>query len=451
MQRNLGFNRAPGRACGFGGALALGLLLIGSGQARAQEPVPTPMPPAAPAEDERSTGLPELGTWTFNLDIGMGGFGFANSLYKDVRSDPSGDLSDNWAESFAKPAVSASFGAGRSELYGKLSAVGERTFAAPPTLVGSEASSFQVEDAYLGWRSGKSLGTSENLLEFTVGRTPYKVGHGFLLWDGAAEGGSRGGFWSNARKAWGFAAVGRVKPKNHTLEAFYLDRSDIPESDDATRLWGANYELAVGEKSTFGATYMKFNADQGLLPARDGLNVYNVRAYTSPLRSVPDLFFELEYAREQNGDLVRSNAWTAQAGYELSQVAWKPKALLPLCLLRGRRSRDTEERGFRFAAAGLLRLGHVVAGRDRRRVLPGQLQPELAPAAPPPDSQQVRERRAHRVPVPARPAGRIRAAGDVEGCRLRARRILRLEAEQELHRQLRCRVRGPTEGDRAGL
>ena len=46
----------------------------------------------------------------------MGGFGFANSLYKGVKPDPSGDLSDNWAESFAKPAVSASFGIGRSEL-----------------------------------------------------------------------------------------------------------------------------------------------------------------------------------------------------------------------------------------------------------------------------------------------------------------------------------------------
>jgi hypothetical protein len=136
MHRNLGFNRAPAWARGLGGALALALLLIGSAQARAQEPAPTPTPPAAPAEEERSTGLPKMGTWTFNLDIGFGGFGFADSLYKDVKPDPSGDLSDNWAESFAKPAVSASFGTRRSELYGRLSAVGERTFAAPPPLIG---------------------------------------------------------------------------------------------------------------------------------------------------------------------------------------------------------------------------------------------------------------------------------------------------------------------------
>jgi hypothetical protein len=300
------------------GVVVLGMAsaLLGAPGARAQTPS---------AADERSTGLPKSGSWTFNLDAGVGGFGFANSLYTDVREDPSGNLSDNWAESFVKPAISARFATGKSELYGKLSVVGERTFAAPPPLVGSEASSFQIEDGYVGWRSGKALGSSENLLDFTVGRAPYKIGHGLLLWDGAAEGGTRGGFWSNARKAWQYAAIARVKPQNHTLEAFYLDRDELPENDSATRLWGANYQLAIGEKNTFGATYLKFYADKAVKPNRDGLNVYNLRAYTAPFRSVPDLAFEFEYAHEQNGDLLRSDAWTLQGSYELSKVSWKPR------------------------------------------------------------------------------------------------------------------------------
>ncbi|HJS56776.1 MAG TPA: alginate export family protein [Vicinamibacteria bacterium] len=275
-------------------------------------------------EEERSTGLPKTGTWTFNLDIGLGGFGFANSLYTNVRPDPSGDLSNNWAESFAKPAVSASFGVGQSEVYGKVSAVGERTFSAPPSLVGEAASSFKVEDLSLGWRSGKSLGDSENLLDFTVGRTQYKIGHGFILWDGGGEGGSRGGFWSNARKAWEFAALGRLKPSNHTFEVFYLDRDEVPESDTGTQLWGANYELAVGDKSIFGVTYLKFYADKEAKPNRDGLNVFDARAFTSPFGSLPGLSFELEYAREENGDLLKSDAFTALAGYEMGNVVWKP-------------------------------------------------------------------------------------------------------------------------------
>ena len=123
-------------------AAALGLvLLVGAGQSQAQSHAES---------DARSTGLPNKVQWKFNLDAGVGGFGFANSLYTEVRPDPSGNLGDNWAESFVKPALSGIYGLGKGELYGAVSAVGERTFAAPPSLVGDQASSFQPEDLYLG-------------------------------------------------------------------------------------------------------------------------------------------------------------------------------------------------------------------------------------------------------------------------------------------------------------
>jgi hypothetical protein len=126
-------------------AVAVGLvLLVGAGQSQAQD-----TPPEA-----RPTGLPGQVDWKFNFDAGLGGFGFANSLYTNTRPDPSGDLGDNWVESFAKAGITGNYNLSKSQLYGGLSAVGERTFAAPPPLVGEEASSFQVEDLYIGWRSG---------------------------------------------------------------------------------------------------------------------------------------------------------------------------------------------------------------------------------------------------------------------------------------------------------
>ena len=264
----------------------------------------------------RPTGLPAKVNWTFTLEAGLGAFGFANSLFLDRRPDPSGDLSDNWFESFVKTGLSASLMAGKSEFYGQLSAVGERTFAAPPPIVGREASSFMVEDLALGWRSG--------VLDFTVGRTQYLLGHGFLVYDGGGEGGTRGGYWSNARKAWEFAAIGRLATGPHRVEAFYLDREDVPERETGTNLGGLNYELSLGEETTIGATWLRAQADPDQLPGRDGLNVYNLRAYTTPFRRLPGLSFEVELAREVNGDLLASTAWSAQAGYQLGEEGWKP-------------------------------------------------------------------------------------------------------------------------------
>jgi hypothetical protein len=306
------------------------MLLISSANIRAQE-----TPAAAPAdthktdppqkeEEERSTGLPKVGNWKFNFDAAWGSFGFGNSLYTDVRPDPSEDLGNHWFEGYVKPALSVSFPLGKSELYGKLSAVGERTYGGP-SIAGESASSFKQEDLYMGWRSGHSLSSWENLLDFTVGRTPYTIGHGFLVWDGTGEGGSRGGFWTNARKAWKFAGIARIKPGNHTIEGFYLDRDDVPENPTGTRLAGINYQYAAGKNSTFGVTWLRAFAHPNVLPDRDGMNVFNARAYTAPIPALSDLSFELEIAYEENHERMHSTAWNALGAYQLSKLPWKPK------------------------------------------------------------------------------------------------------------------------------
>jgi hypothetical protein len=306
------------------GALAA-LLLLGAAGALAQQAAPPPSPEEPEEPEARPTGLPSGLEWTFNLDASWGSFGFANSLYTDPKPEqPSGDLGDNWFEGAAQPALTGTYTAAQAwQLYGKLSVVGERTYGAAPGLVGEDASSFGVEDLHLGWRSGKLWeGLGEHALELRVGRAAYQLGHGLLLWDGAAEGGNRGGYWTNARKAFEFAAVGRFKPGSHLLEAFYLDKDDLPEADTGSRLWGANYEYSIGEDTTLGATYMRWSADR--LPRRDGLDVFNVRACTAPFPSLKALSFEAEYARESNGDRLDSHAWNALAVYELG-LAWTPK------------------------------------------------------------------------------------------------------------------------------
>ncbi len=300
------------------------------------------------AEDTWSPpGLPSGLTWTFNFDATAGWFGFGNSLYTDPKPDqPSGDLTDDWLEGSLKPSLSAEYTtASSAQFFGKLSGVGERTYGASPSLVGGDANSFELEDFHIGWRSGNSLeGLDENALEFTVGRSRYRLGNGLLLWDGAAEGGSRGGYWTNARQAFEMAVIGKFTHGRNTLEAFYLERDELPESESDTELAGLNYEYAIGEHTTLGATYMQFSADPDVRVERDGLDVYNLRAFTAPFRNKA-LSFEFEVAQEENDELLDSMAWNALVAYQLD-TSWQPKLSYRYAIFEGDDPNTTTNEAF---------------------------------------------------------------------------------------------------------
>jgi hypothetical protein len=298
-----------------------------AGQGTTSAPAAGQQPQQPAAGDPKSDGPPSRVDWKLILDATWGNFGFVNSLYTNPRPDePSGNLGDNWFEGSLKGGVAGTYTMRNAwQVVGRLSAVGERTYGAAPTLVGEDASSFEPEDLAIGLRSGKALARlGENAIELTVGRAPFQLGNGFLLWDGAAEGGTRGGYWSNARKAFAFAAIGRVKPGPHTVEVFYLDKDELAEADTGTRIAGVNYQVAIRETTTIGASYLKLAAHRDVAPQRDGLNVYNVRADTAPAPALPGLSFAFEYAREENGEALDSHAWTVQGAYTFGS-AWKPK------------------------------------------------------------------------------------------------------------------------------
>ena len=309
-------------------ALAIAVVLtLASATASGQE--------AAEEEKWVPPGLPSGLDWTFNFDATLGAFSFGNSLYTEPKPDDiSGDLTANWWEGSIKPALSAEYTTKSSAVfYGAASAVGEQTYGASPDLVGGDASSFDVEDLYIGWRSGNSNELGEDVLDFTVGRARYRLGNGMLLWDGASEGGSRGGYWTNARQAFEMAAIGRFRPGKHTAEVFYLDKDELPESDSHTEVMGLNYEYAIGEDSTLGATYMTLDAERTVNPSRDGLDVYNLRAYVTPFPN-KNLSFEAEYALEDNGLLRDSEAWNALAAYQFGN-GWMPKASYRYAIFEG--------------------------------------------------------------------------------------------------------------------
>ena len=72
-----------------------------------------------------------------------------------------------------------------------------------------------------------------------------------------------------------------------------------------------------------GASYLHLYSDS--LPERDGMSVFNLRAYLAPFKRLPNLSLGGEFAQEENGDLLSSTAWTVQGAYQLSNIFWKPK------------------------------------------------------------------------------------------------------------------------------
>ena len=130
--------------------MLLPAILLAASLAGAQEP-----PSQGKPEDRREprpTGLPSPLQWTFNFDAGWGTFGFANSLYINPK-DPgtNQDLSDQWFVGFVRTALSGVYARpSSSELYGKISAVGERTYGAVPEAFGHDISSLVAITVMLG-------------------------------------------------------------------------------------------------------------------------------------------------------------------------------------------------------------------------------------------------------------------------------------------------------------
>ena len=426
-------------------------VVVGLGQLQKVDITLGPAPPP-PQPEARTTGLPSKLQWTFNFDAGWGSFGFGNSLFNNPKEPVDENLSDQWFEGYVKPALSGAYTlASSSEIYGKISAVGERTYGSVPEAFGQDISSFEPEDLYIGWRSGEALTLGENAVDFRIGRSQYRLGHGMLVYDGGAEGGTRGGYWTNARRAFEFAAIGRLVLAPHTVELFYLDKDELPEGDSGTRLWGANYEFALGEHSTFGATWLRTFSDIAVRPDRDGMNVFNVRAYTAPVHTLPDLSLEFEYALEDNGEVIDSNAWTLQVAYEFSEVVWKPKLFYRYAFFEGDDPTTPTNEAFDPLFLGFYDWGQWWQGEIAGEVLSVEFQPDLKSIPRERVAERLHRHRPAVLPVLARSPRVVRAGRDRQRSGVRDRLVHGLEDQQELHHQHRRGLRRSRQGGPAGV
>jgi hypothetical protein len=257
--------------------------------------------------------------WSWGATASAGYFNFRNSLYVDHEPDSPGNLGEDWLEFVVKPWAEFERHSGDSSWFGKASWAYVRTDEDAAEIGGGHGDSADFDELYLGFRKGS---VEAGQFEIAAGRYSYQLAHAYLLADGNADGGSRGGYWSNARTAW--APGGRIQyqRRGHTIEAFYLDRDERPESDADTTIGGINYEwLSADDRWNLGASYFEIAANSAR-EHLDGARVYNLRAYFQPF-AIP-LNFDMEFAREYNGEALDASAWYVMVDYTFNDSRWRP-------------------------------------------------------------------------------------------------------------------------------
>ena len=155
-------------------------------------------------------------------------------------------------------------------------------------------------------------------IDLSVGRQEYKIGSGFLIWDGTFRRRDNVGFQFDPRQVWQLAGIGRLGVGPLRIEGFYLNpeaENDYRRMTVEAKGWGVNAEYDLGDYGTAGATFGHVFDGDGL-PIREGGNVYNMRANVTPLPALPGLSLYGEFAYEENGDRAEALGYALQARYQ---------------------------------------------------------------------------------------------------------------------------------------
>jgi hypothetical protein len=252
----------------------------------------------------------------------------SDSWYGKSR-DNLGDESDYWFEEVVTLGLEGQLSLDEyGYLYGRMSGLfsgSQRTDAAGSNVPNGTPEDYSWEDRYIGWNSGSLLTESlGGTLDLSYGRQRYQVGSGFLFSDAGSDGGQRAAFWIGAHKDFRQAAIAKFETQNVLTRFVFLEPNDNPRSD--TKMVGGDFQLSDEDFGSAGIGYYRIlNSDIG---TRDGMNVFDIRVDTTPLRTtdfLPGLTLKSEFAYEQNGDEQKGYGVYGEVGYDFADVLpWAP-------------------------------------------------------------------------------------------------------------------------------
>ncbi len=248
------------------------------------------------------------------------------------------DSDSEWLEAYVKPGISFErTGDLGLSTYGKLSAVISGTLEIDAFDRGNTGRTL-FEEGYLGVRNQPN--SNEGSWDVSFGPRELKLGTGMLVANGAQNGFERGALKFGPRKAWEFAAIGKLKRRLMTTTLFYLDANELSSNDTGTALSGIDFRIDRESKNYLGTTFIYVPTSDSPYPkaaprgtppsilpgAREALNAVNSYFRITPLKQYPDLFVTADFAYEHN-DRIDLEAWGGriQAGKTLSSLPWKPR------------------------------------------------------------------------------------------------------------------------------
>lgn len=213
-------------------------------------------------------------------------------------------------------------------VFGGVSAVGAMTRGDSDAggFTHDDPESVGLETAFVGWKSADlfpSLG--KDALTLSGGRQNFMIDNGFLIGDGHADQGKDAAAWIGPRTAFKNTLIAQLDTGKIHADVFDLTASaDLEYADykENLRLRGGNFEWR-DSLGTLGATYYHtLDADNA---ARDGVDVYDVRAKGTPFTALPQVSLAGEYVWQKGGDADKSaHSWYAQASYAFTDVPWTP-------------------------------------------------------------------------------------------------------------------------------
>ena len=209
---------------------------------------------AAETEESSALALPSatLGALTLQptLEAGLAYFTQNHSWFGRSTANL-GKNSDRWVEGYVTPGFDYTYELGEAgRIEGSLNVVGAFTHGtdAAGSNVGNETpTDVALNKASVGWNSGALLTDSlgEDAIDLSFGRQDFDLGSGFLIWEGATNGGDRGAYWLGPRDAFEMTGIAKLATRGFIDRAFNLQPDDDPDSD--TKLLGLDVEYALDE------------------------------------------------------------------------------------------------------------------------------------------------------------------------------------------------------------